>query len=75
MAWDGPDKYAGKLVLPATPDHAAAAPPAEPEQPSVYDLVTQAIEALYECEPKLTRNLLERLRAASRTDLERLFGP
>jgi hypothetical protein len=41
---------------------------------TVFDTITHAIEALYEREPKLTRELLQRLRAASTADLERLFG-
>jgi hypothetical protein len=55
------------MVPPGSP---AADPPKES---STFDLVAAAIEALYEVEPKLARNLLETLRAASTADLERLF--
>jgi hypothetical protein len=62
MDWP-PDKYDGTLVLPG----------AAPAESLTLDGVATAIEALYEREPKLTRNLLERLRAASTEDLEALF--
>jgi hypothetical protein len=69
--WVPPDRYEGKLVLPETP---TPAPVPAPEEPSAFDRVASALEALYEREPRLTRNLLEQLRAASTADLERLFG-
>jgi hypothetical protein len=71
MAWP-PDKYEGKLVPPET---AGAAPAAALEESSAFDRIAAAIERLYEREPKLTRELLEQLRTASASDLERLFGP
>jgi hypothetical protein len=45
------------------------------EESSAFDRVAAAVERLYEREPKLTRELLEQLRGASTSDLERLFGP
>jgi hypothetical protein len=70
MSWP-PDRYEGKLVLPEAT--AAAAAPAS-DEPSAFDRITATLERLYEREPRLTRELLEQLRAASTADLERLFG-
>jgi hypothetical protein len=56
--WTPPDRYAGRLIPPGTLAPSSA-PPAEPESPSVFATITATIEALYEREPKLTRNLLE----------------
>jgi hypothetical protein len=47
--------------------------PRPDEEPSTVDSIAAAIEALYEREPKMTRHLLELLRAANISDLERLF--
>jgi hypothetical protein len=71
MGWP-PDRYEGKLVLPESP---AGGPMAVREESSAFDRVAAAVERLYEREPKLTRELLEQLRGASTSDLERLFGP
>jgi hypothetical protein len=71
--WTPPDKYEGKLVLPGTPATSPVSP-ATVDDPSAFDRVAQVIERLYEREPKLTRDLLNELRAASTADLERLFG-
>jgi hypothetical protein len=71
--WDAPDKYEGKLVPPGSPAWVQLSR-SFPEESSAFDNIAAAIEALYAHEPKLTRNLLEQLRAASTSDLERLFG-
>jgi hypothetical protein len=55
-SWVPPDRYEGTLKLPEAPAPKPA-PARTSEEPS-------AIERLYEREPKLTRNLLEQLRAA-----------
>jgi hypothetical protein len=67
-----PDRYEGRLILPKSPAPVSA--PA-PDEPSAFDSIAAAVERLYEREPKLTRDLLMQLRAASISDLERLFGP
>jgi hypothetical protein len=59
--WTPPDRYEGKLVL---PEATAAAPPQVQEEPSAFDRITAVIERLYEREPRLTRELLNELRAA-----------
>jgi hypothetical protein len=64
-----PDKYEGKLVLPSPSQRAARAS----VESSAFDVTAGIIEQLYEAEPKLTRSLLEAMRAASTADLERLF--
>jgi hypothetical protein len=70
--WDAPDKYEGRLVLPNAP--ASVSPATAAAESSVFDSVVAAVEALYKREPKLTRNLLDVLRAASTSDLKGLFG-
>lgn len=71
-AWVPPDKYEGVFVPPATTAQNAA-PPRAVNPDSVFDGIAAAIEELYAREPKLMRNLLQQLRAASTEDLERLF--
>jgi hypothetical protein len=61
LTWP-PDRYEGTLVLPEAT--ASAAPPAL-DEPSAFDRVAAAFERLYEREPRLTRDLLNELRAAS----------
>jgi hypothetical protein len=63
MSWP-PDRYEGKLVLPAASSAEPPVPPAEPDEPAVFDLIAATIERLYEREPKLTRELLVQLRGA-----------
>jgi hypothetical protein len=69
--WTPPDRYEGKLLLPESPAQAQASAAVEPV---AFDRIAQAIERLYEREPRLTRELLNELRAASTADLERLFS-
>jgi hypothetical protein len=70
--WAPPDRYEGKLVLPSAP--APVSPAAAAAESSRVDSIAVVFEELYAREPRLTRDLLRQLRAASVEDLKRLFG-
>jgi hypothetical protein len=63
-----PDLYEGSLIEPGQAQAHA------PKESSTFELIAEAIEALYAVEPQRTRALLELLRAASVSDLQKLFG-